>query len=103
MPPPEQNDAKQSVDTKVIVIMISGATRSGKGTLARRLFQELGGKTCCKKLCQDSCFDLETIFGELSGNWEDPRALNHDQFLQKVNQLIIECKQEVNAESNAEV
>lgn len=89
----EKTGIDVNVEINVIVIAISGATRSGKGTLARRLFTELGGAKCCKKLCQDSCFDLKMIFGEeLKGNWEDPRALNHDQFLQNVNQLIADSK-----------
>ena len=73
-------------DPKVIVIAISGATRSGKGILVDRLFMALGGGECCKRICQDTC---------LKGIRQDPGAMNHDLFLESVNQLIAESRMDL--------
>eukprot|EP01084_Bolivina_argentea_P029289 54351_1 len=82
-------------EIQIIVIGVSGATRSGKGTLSKKLFYELGGKNLCILLCQDQFFDRKTIYQELNGNWEDPRALNHDAFLSKINDTIKKLKTDV--------
>ena len=89
---PDNASESKKDECKVIVIGISGATRSGKGTLSRKLLNELGGATMCTNLCQDSCFDTSVIYGELKGNWEDPRALNHDAFLGRVQEAIKKAK-----------
>eukprot|EP01083_Nonionella_stella_P117938 351903_1 len=88
-----ESDVKETSDVQVIVIGIGGATRSGKGTLARKLYKELGGKDVCYSLCQDYFFDRKVIYEELDGNWEDPRALNHDAYLSKINETIEKAKQ----------
>lgn len=77
---------------KVVVIGISGATRSGKTSLASHLFVELGDDNC-KWLCQDKHFMRKVIYEQLNGNWEDPRALNHDAYLKKIKQVIEQFKE----------
>eukprot|EP01083_Nonionella_stella_P051433 136542_1 len=95
-----ESEAKETSDVEVIVIGIGGATRSGKGTLARKLYKELGGKDVCYSLCQDYFFDRKVIYEELDGNWEDPRALNHDAYLSKINETIEKAKKCVLPETN---
>lgn len=89
-----------------IVVNISGATRSGKGTLVKSLLLQLlgprsldltngqlmkGAVRYCSSygqppvvvscICQDDFFDLANV--KLLGNTYDcPEALNHDQMLQ---------------------
>uniref|UniRef100_A0A0G4HR32 Phosphoribulokinase/uridine kinase domain-containing protein n=1 Tax=Chromera velia CCMP2878 TaxID=1169474 RepID=A0A0G4HR32_9ALVE len=76
----------QEVDMQqdVIVIGISGASCSGKSTVSHELHSELGGKTRCALLCQDTAFDVHKIYEQLGGNWEAPEALDHDRFHEQV-------------------
>lgn len=84
--------ADENKDVEIIIVGISGATRSGKGTLAKKMYYELGGKENCIWLCQDGFFLYNKIYDELNGNWEDPRALDHDAFLAKIKKAIDNLK-----------
>eukprot|EP01083_Nonionella_stella_P070249 187852_1 len=77
----EQN-AKQ-----VVIIGISGATRSGKSTLAHYL-RTLFGTDNCITIHQDTYFDMPKIWRQLNGNWDHPEAINHDAFYETVSTQI---------------
>ncbi|ETO29874.1 hypothetical protein RFI_07247 [Reticulomyxa filosa] len=87
-----KSDSKENVDissskSTVIVIGISGATRSGKGTLARNLVTYIGEEHCLC-ICQDKFFDVEKIYAKLDGNWEIPEALKPEEFLKQISKMI---------------
>ncbi len=77
---------------QVVVIGISGATRSGKGTLARNLHKALGS-TKLPPICQDKFFDVTKIYKELGGNWDTPNALDHRKMYSKVLNIMEEASQ----------
>ena len=73
--------------SNVVVVGISGATRAGKTTLSNALRSYVGAEHCTV-ICQDRFFDLVTIYRSLKGNWDDPKALNHDKLLRHVQEVI---------------
>ena len=79
---------------EVVVIGISGATRSGKSTLTYFL-KKLLGPNNCKTLHQDKYFDTMKIYSELNGNWDTPKALNHDAFYKNVAKEIKSYKEKI--------
>ena len=75
----------------VKVVGISGATRSGKSQLTRRIERTLGGDKCTT-IHQDHYFDTIKISVQLEGNWDTPDALDHDRLLAKVMNTISAVK-----------
>mmetsp|Transcript_30880 Transcript_30880/g.67615 ORF Transcript_30880/g.67615 Transcript_30880/m.67615 type:complete len:501 (-) Transcript_30880:73-1575(-) len=83
------------------LVGISGATRSGKGTLAQALARHIAGPDCSLQgtsvarrivsskatvsyICQDHFFLVDKIYNELGQNWEAPEALDHGAMLATV-------------------
>jgi len=69
------------------IIGISGATRSGKGTVSYLLKERLGNK-CSVLLSGDGFFDMKIIGRKLGGNWDHPGAVSHDTFFNCISELL---------------
>eukprot|EP00753_Platysulcus_tardus_P022468 PLAT9622.1.p1 GENE.PLAT9622.1~~PLAT9622.1.p1 ORF type:complete len:161 (+),score=38.09 PLAT9622.1:68-550(+) len=74
-----------------LIIGISGATRSGKSTLARAL-SACWPEDAARVLAGDTWFDKKKIKGELGGNWETPAGIKWDDMLQAVKDAAEELK-----------
>jgi uridine kinase len=62
------------------LIGVTGSTRSGKGTLSDHLRIYLDTEV----VCLDFFFNTSRISNELGGNWETPKAIDWDNFYQKI-------------------
>lgn len=81
------NNISTSIKSKMIVIGISGATRSGKGTLAQNLIRFLGSNNC-QCISQDRYFNVNKIRFNLDGNWDCPQALHHELFFKAISSAV---------------
>ena len=67
----------------VVIVAVSGATRSGKTRLIEKLFNKLVLDVDYRviRICQDEYFlDYQTIIDRDTVVWDDPRALDWDKF-----------------------
>eukprot|EP01116_Phalansterium_solitarium_P006919 TRINITY_DN19351_c0_g1_i1.p1 TRINITY_DN19351_c0_g1~~TRINITY_DN19351_c0_g1_i1.p1 ORF type:complete len:226 (-),score=25.84 TRINITY_DN19351_c0_g1_i1:218-895(-) len=79
-------------EAKPYVIGISGATRSGKGSLAKRITEKLHNSGNVARFCQDAYFNTGRIYGQLGGNWDQPEAIDHERLLADLRRVIADSK-----------
>eukprot|EP01084_Bolivina_argentea_P243843 408674_1 len=82
-----ENSTENIINDDLLVIGISGSTRSGKSTLAEYLSSHFGEYHCII-FEQDDYFDMKKIWKELGGVWDHPKAINHERFVQDIKTTI---------------